>query len=217
MTEIGNQTNGAPLTQVLTDEGSELRPFEKDRLAELEIVITENFQGFYAVGSALAEINASRLYRAMHVTFEDYCRERFEIARRTAYQYIDAQKVLDVLCANGAQNEILPLNERQVRPLTRLEPDAQAQAWEEVVKSAPGGHVTAKHVDEVVSGLIGAEIKKKAEKIKEKVAPVVSSEFTAALWALIEVVRIEVAKPMKVKMRENMRDSIRRVENLLAD
>ena len=196
----------------------ELTADEAGRLEELETVIAENFQGFYAVGCALAEINSSRLYRQMHVTFEDYCRARFEVSRQSAYQYIEAKEIMDNLSAIGGQIKLLPLNERQVRPLTRLEPDAQVQAWEEVVKSAPfDGGITAKHVSEVVSGLIGKEIKKKAEKIKEKVAPGVSKEFTDALWALIEIVRAEVAKPLKKKMRENMRDSIRRVENLLAD
>jgi hypothetical protein len=206
-TQLGPETNEWELT---TDEAG--------RLEELETVIAENFQGFYAVGCALAEISASRLYRQEHVTFEDYCRERFEVSRQSAYQYIDARKVMDNLSAIGGQIKLLPLNERQVRPLTRLKPDAQAEAWKEVVKSAPfDGGITAKHVSEVVDGLIGKEIKEKAAKIKEKVAPAVSKEFTDALWALVEVVRAEVAKPMKVKMRENMRDSIRRVENLLAD
>lgn len=206
MTEIGNQTNDWELTTT-----------EAERLEELEAVIAENFQGFYAVGCALAEINRSRLYRAMHVTFEDYCRERFEIARRTAYQYIEAKEVMDNV-RNCAHFKLLPMNEAQVRPLTRLEPDVQVQAWEEVVKSAPfDGGITAKHVSEVVSDILGAELTKKTEKIKKKVAPTVSKEFTDALWELIEVVRAEVAKPLKAKMRENMRDSIRRVENLLAD
>lgn len=207
MTEIGNQTNDWELT---TDEAG--------RLEELETVIAENFQGFYAVGCALAEINSSRLYRQTYVTFEDYCRERFEIARRTAYQYIEAKEVMDNV-RHGAQTKLLPLNERQVRPLTRLEPDAQAKAWEKIVKSAPfDGGITAKHVSEVVCEILGKQIQKKADGIKAKTrTDLVSKEFTDALWALIEVVRAEVAKPLKAKMRENMRDSIRRVENLLAD
>lgn len=186
------------------------------RLSELEAVITKNFQGFYMVGCALAEIKTDRLYRNTHVTFEDYCRERFEIARQTAYQYIEAKKVVDNVRLGG-QTEIFPLNERQVRPLTRLEPDVQQQVWEKAVQTAPDGKVTAQHVNKVVRELLGAKTKEKAETIKEKIAPAVSGEFTDALWALIEVVRAEVAKPLKAKMRENMRDSIRRVENLLAD
>ena len=190
---------------------------EAKRLSELEVVIAENFQGFYAVGCALAEIKAGKLYRNTHVTFEDYCSYRFEIARRTAYQYIEARDAMDNV-RNCAQIELLPMNEAQVRPLTRLEPDAQVEAWKEVVKSAPfDGKITAKHVSEVVRELLGVEIKKKTMKIVEKVEPAVSKEFIEALWALIEVVRVEVAKPLKAPIRENMRESIRRVENLLAE
>ena len=206
MTEIGNQTNEWELTTA-----------EAGRLEELEGVITKVFVGFYVMGEALDEIDTKRLYRTTHVTFEDYCRERFEIARQTAYQYIEAKKTMDNLSATGGQTKLLPLNERQVRPLTRLEPDAQVEAWKKVVESAPfDGGITAKHVSEVVSDILGKELKETATKIKEKVSPGVSKEFTDALWALIEIVRAEVAKPLKVKMRENMRDSIRRVENLLA-
>jgi hypothetical protein len=207
MTEIGNQTNDWELTTT-----------EAGRLEELETVIAENFQGFYAVGCALAEINSSRLYRQKHVTFEDYCRARFEISRQSAYQYIESKKVMDNV-RRGGQTKLLPLNERQARPLTRLEPEAQVDAWKEVVRSAPfDGGITAKHVSEVVCEILGKQVQKKADGIKAKTrTDLVSKEFTDALWALVEVVRAEVAKPMKVKMRENMRDSIRRVENLLAD
>jgi dGTP triphosphohydrolase len=187
------------------------------RLSELESVITKNFQGFYVVGCALAEIKAGKLYRKTHVTFANYCRDRFEIAQRTAYQYIVAKNTMDNV-RHGAQTEILPLSERQVRPLTRLMADAQVEAWKKVVQSAPlDGRITAKHVSDIVSEIIGKEVKEKTKIIKDKIAPAVSGEFTDALWALIEVVRAEVAKPLKAKMRENMRDSIRRVENLLAD
>lgn len=188
------------------------------RLSELEVVIAENFQGFYAVGCALAEIQANRLYRLKYVTFEDYCRDRFEISRQGAYQYIEAKKAMDNV-RNCGQIKLLPMNEAQVRPLTRLASShAQVEAWKEVVKSAPfDGKITAKHVSEVVRELLGAKIKTKSTEIKDRIAPAVSQEFIDALWALIEVVRAEVAKPLKAKMRENMRDSIRRVENLLAD
>jgi len=206
MTQIGPETNDWELT---TDEAG--------RLEELETIIAENFQGFYAVGCALAEINASRLYRVMYVTFEDYCRERFEIAKRTAYQYISAKEAMDNV-RHGAQTKLLPLNERQVRPLTRLEPDAQVEAWEQVVKSASLEHgITAKHVSEVVLEIVGKEISKKAEKIKKDIEPTVTQAFNDALWALINVVRDEAQGPLKAKRRKIMVESLQRVESLLTD
>lgn len=204
--QVGLVTNERELT---TDEAG--------RLAQLETIIAENFQGFYAVGCALAEISASRLYRQKHATFEDYCRARFEISRQSAYQYIDAQKVMNNLSAIGGQIKLLPLNERQVRPLTRLEPDEQAQAWESVVTSAPDGHITARHVAEVVANITGAEVKKKAEKIKKEMESAVSDSFHNALWALINVVRDEVRWPLKAKRRKVMIKAVQSVERLLAE
>lgn len=190
---------------------------EKKRLSELEEIITKNFQGFYEVGCALAEISTSKLYRLTHPTFEEYCRERFEVARRTAYQYIEAKKAVDNV-RNCAQFELLPANEAQVRPLTKLGPEAQVEAWEKVVKTAPfDGGITAKHVSQVVGDILGATLKEHAEAVKKKAAehPAVAPEFVTALWALIEVVRIEAGKPLPAKIRENMIDSIYRVQQLL--
>jgi hypothetical protein len=49
---------------------------------------------------------------------------------------------------HGAQ--ILPANERQVRPLTALPSQEQPQAWAKAVSTAPNGKVTAFHVARVV-------------------------------------------------------------------
>ena len=71
---------------------------------------------------------------------------RLGFARRTAYQFIESAAVVENV-RHGAQT--LPTNERQARPLTKLKPDEQAEAWQEAVDSAPDGKVTAKHVENV--------------------------------------------------------------------
>lgn len=218
---------GMPLMNALSDHPNKLLPVQKQRLEELERIIHTNFLAFYKVGCALKEIRTLKLYRATHDTFELYCREMWDMAKRNVYHLIAASKVMDVLSANREQNEkvnncalseMIPINEAQTRPLTRLEtPKQQIEAWSKAVETAPNGRITAKHVSEIVADILSVEIIKKSTEIKERIAPTVSEEFISALWALIEVVRAEVAKPLKAKMRENMRDSIRRVENLLED
>ena len=224
---------GMPLMNALSDNSKELLPVQKQRLEELEKIIHTNFLAFYEVGCALKEIRILKLYVATHDTFELYCREMWDMAKRKVYRLIASSNVIDVLSTTGEQTEKvtnwsqtekspigdnIPINEAQTRPLTRLEtPKQQIEAWSKAVETAPNGRITAKHVSEVVSDILSVEIKKKTMKIVEKIEPAVSGEFIDALWALIEVVRAEVAKPLNAKMRENMRDSIRRVENLLAD
>jgi hypothetical protein len=67
--------------------------------------------------------------------FEEYCRERWDMARRTAYQFIEAAKVVKNLCAI----EHKPTHESQLRPLTHLEPEQQPTAWKKAVETAPMG------------------------------------------------------------------------------
>jgi DNA-binding CsgD family transcriptional regulator len=63
------------------------------------------------------------VYRTTHATFEDYCRDRWQMERRHAYRLIDAAQVVGNV-SQGTQIEP-PATERQARPLTVLEPEAQ--------------------------------------------------------------------------------------------
>ena len=212
------QNHGARLVNIFREK--ELTYTEQERLSELESTISKNFKAFYVVGCALAEIRADQLYRQTHETFEAYCRERFEIARRTAYQYIEASTAMDNV-RNCAQIEYLPANEAQVRPLTRLEPEKQVEAWKEAVTSAPDGHVTAKHVSKVVRSFLGEQVRKKAETLKdEKNVPenIVSREFREAYWILVDIVRSEMMSgSITEKTRKRMLENIQGLAQLLSD
>ena len=66
---------------------------ERDRLTELEQVVERGLDAFLDVARALLEIRNGRLYRETHTTFESYVNERFGLARRSAYGYIEAATV----------------------------------------------------------------------------------------------------------------------------
>lgn len=128
----------------------ELTLTETYALAGLETIIERGLSAFFEVGSALLEIRENRLYRANYTTFGDYCRERWGMAGRTAYQFIDAALVVD----NVRNLRIpVPANEAQARPLTGLEPEVQRIVWDVVQQTAPQGKVTATHVKSVVDVL----------------------------------------------------------------
>jgi phage N-6-adenine-methyltransferase len=120
---------------------------ESQRLEVLESVIDAGMQTFVHVGNALLEIRDSRLYRTSHGTFEDYCRERWGLERRRAYQLMDAAQVVGHLDVNpGTQ-----IGEKHIRPLTVLEPEQQREVWQRAVETATNGKVTAAHVQTVVN------------------------------------------------------------------
>ncbi|MBW4456544.1 MAG: hypothetical protein KME55_29785 [Nostoc indistinguendum CM1-VF10] len=96
-------------------------------------------RAFFEAGKALTELRDRRLYRSTHKTFEDYCHERFGFSRRQPYHLIEAAVIFDNLVEKCERNvHILPTNEWQVRPLSKLDPDIQPEAWEQAVESANG-------------------------------------------------------------------------------
>ncbi len=119
---------------------------EISQLERCEAVIERGQKTFYEVGMALKTIRDARLYRDTHKTFEEYCRERWGFERAQAYRFIESSSVIANLSPTGDK----PKSEREARPLTSLKPSEQVEAWERAVETAPGGKVTAAHVENVV-------------------------------------------------------------------
>ena len=74
------------------------------------------------------------------------------MSRPRAYQLIEAANVSVNL---STIVDTLPSTESQARPLTRLEPEQQREAWARVIETAQDGKVTAAHVQSVVDELYG--------------------------------------------------------------
>jgi hypothetical protein len=106
--------------------GVELSPEEGARLEALEQAIERGLTTFVEVGQALLEIRDQRLYRATHTTFEQYLAERWHMARRTGYAYIDAAAVAANLPSSAK------LNVSQAAELARLSPEEQRDLAREV-------------------------------------------------------------------------------------
>ncbi|MDZ8069950.1 MAG: hypothetical protein RMY64_30805 [Nostoc sp. DedQUE08] len=112
-------------------------------------------RAFFEAGKALAELRDRRLYRSTHKTFEEYCRDRFGHSRRQSYLLMDAAVVFDNLMEKcDPLDHILPTNERQVRPMTKLEPQQQQEVWVKAVEQAGGKVPPARIVKDVVQRII---------------------------------------------------------------
>src|ERR1700730_9474831 len=119
---------------------------ESARLLERETVIEKGFQSFVEVGIALSEIRDERLYRETHETFEEYCRERWGMSYRRAKQLMDVVDVVENL--NNCSDLPRPTHESQIRPLTKLEPEEQREAWRKATETDP--KPTARKVEQTV-------------------------------------------------------------------
>jgi hypothetical protein len=135
------------LAKTPEDSKAALSPIERSKLDELEAHIRDALGKFYDVGSALGEINESRLYREGFDSFEDYLEERWGFSRSYAYRYIEAATVVDMLSPIG---DMRPSNEAQCRALAFTCPKLRQEAWRRAVETAPEQGVTARHVASVV-------------------------------------------------------------------
>ncbi|WP_347242557.1 hypothetical protein [Nostoc sp. FACHB-888] len=122
-------------------------------------------RAFFEAGKALTELRDRRLYRSTHKTFEEYCRDRFGHSRQQSNYLIAAAGVYENLTTIGCQNvadenlttngsQILPTSERQVRPMTKLEPQQQQEVWLRAVELAGGKVLTGRIVKDVVQRIM---------------------------------------------------------------
>lgn len=122
-------------------------------LDRLEGIIKTNIGAFYEVGRALMEIRDKSLYKDVlgFDTFEAYCKERWDFTGRYARDLMASTRVIE----NIGSGTIVPATETQARPLARLEPEQQRQAWKQAVETAPEGKITAAHVYKIVKDMEG--------------------------------------------------------------
>jgi hypothetical protein len=134
--------------EVVDERLEPLTQAEKRLKEELEEKVE---QAFYVAGLALKTLRDKRLYRVTHSTFESYCRERFGHSRQKANFLIVAADIYQHLTTIGCQ--ILPANERQIRPLCILPPDQQVEAWTTAVEEAnpkiPSGRLVRSVVERI--------------------------------------------------------------------
>lgn len=155
----GEDEDDSKLTPVEVE--SELSPDEWQERLYLERLVERTF---YEAGKSLQKLRDKKLYRNTHPNFEEYCRDRFGHSRQKSNYLIAAADVYDNLTTSGCQNsgdslttngcQILPTNERQVRPLSKLSPHQQVEAWELSIKLALNKQPSNRIVQDVVQRIM---------------------------------------------------------------
>ncbi|MEH2152792.1 hypothetical protein [Nostoc sp.] len=150
--DISPQENpGSATITVSAVEVPELTQEEQSDRLHLERKVE---RAFFEAGKALIELRDRRLYRSTHKTFDEYCLDRFGYNRSRSYQLVDAAVVVDNLQKCPQIVDILPTAEGQVRPMTKLEPQEQHEAWLRAVELAGGKVPTGRIVKDVVQRII---------------------------------------------------------------
>jgi phage N-6-adenine-methyltransferase len=155
------------------------------KLISLEKKIDKNFKAaWYQNGLILMKIRDTEEYKKVLVrgenghqtpkwkTFEDYLEDRWEFSRRRGYQLLDAANLTQKIAFLHAESltkkdefcvpmvHILPLNERQIRPLLNdLKTDSErVYVWQNAVYDSKGERVriTADYIQNKVNEFIAS-------------------------------------------------------------
>nr|WP_322666227.1 hypothetical protein [Dendronalium sp. ChiSLP03b]MDZ8209005.1 hypothetical protein [Dendronalium sp. ChiSLP03b] len=111
-------------------------------------------RAFFEAGKALMELRDRRLYRSTHKTFEEYCRDRFSYTYRHVNYLIAGSVIVENIKMGTNSSQILPTSEVQVRPLAKLEPQQQQEAWQIAVQEAKGKVPSGRIVKDVVQRIM---------------------------------------------------------------
>lgn len=125
---------------------SQLTTVEVHRLEHLETLINKGMKAFLEVGSALAEIQSNRLYRAQYLTFEDYCQTRWGFTASRGRQLISAVEAIASLPEDLPQ----PENAAQAEALAAIDEDERGGVWRDALEEAEieDRNVTARDIRE---------------------------------------------------------------------
>ena len=107
----------------------------------------------------ILEVRNSKLYRLEFDTFEEFCGSELGFSDRHARRLMDSVDVVENLKVDPGVR--LPKYEKHARPLSKLEPEVQREAWNETLETF-GNDITAKKVEQIAS-----EYKEVNEFVKE--------------------------------------------------
>jgi len=109
----------------------------QEQLATFEKIIGSAQKQFEDVGRALHFINEDKLYKDSFQEFEEYCRQKWDLADKHAYRLINSYRAMKVLRAASIDDHLLPRNEYQVRVLLELSEENEWEAnWKRVIEAA---------------------------------------------------------------------------------
>jgi hypothetical protein len=180
--------NGLP-DEIVPGTDAELSTSEQQALSHYEQVIERGLKTFFEVGAALLHVRDLRLYRTEYDTFEEYCQERWDFSKTYANNLIAATNVRNNLTTMVVTQE-LPENERQIRPLARLDTEQQREAWQRAVQRAQelGKRITAALVEAVVKEMQPTPVAQ-----EEEGGSVISPDITPAAASTIIDIQPEEA------------------------
>ena len=140
-------------------ELSALDSAEQVQLNLCETIIEKGYNTFIEVGNALFDIRNNKLYREKHSTFEEYCKQKWQIKRQRAYELMDAASIINTLSeiSDKKSDEFkaspsINIRESHAAALGKVPEEMRNLVWQRVVDNKKNGKtITAKSIQFIYS------------------------------------------------------------------
>ena len=96
-------------------------------------------------GERFNRIRENKLYRETHNTWEQYCKEKWNLTSQRVGQLIQFAEISQLI-KSETQVSVLPQSETQTHPLNQLPPEEKIAAWNKAIESANGQQPTPDQV-----------------------------------------------------------------------
>jgi site-specific DNA-methyltransferase (adenine-specific) len=179
----------------------ELQTFTDFQKSEYSRLKAQAKQGWLLFAEAIVKIRDGNLYGIEYRTFKEFCQNELGFTDSYALKLMNSAEVVSNLINSDHGPSLLPQSERQARPLTKLEPELQIEAWAEVIEETPQDKITAKVIAEKVEEK--KELNETLKKVKEE------NQVTVFVpHPLSEKEILAKAKEIQDKIKEEKRQEI---------
>lgn len=127
----------ANTSEAVVTKGEEVPPLskaERKQLNSYEKTIAKGRDAMLKACKALKGIRDQHLYREQFDTFEEYCLQKWNLARSSAYQRLTLAQVHETLSATA--DKPVEVNERQARALGGLNDADMVRVWKQAVNTS---------------------------------------------------------------------------------
>lgn len=161
--EVASEATATTTPANAIDKWTPMTPEELDKLKSCEKIICEGIDTFIEVGTNLAIVRDTGLYRGTYPTFEAYIEGRWKFTKQRAYQLMSAAEYRNSLATRNPK-ALMIKSERATRELMKVPDSLVVNVLDAVVAD---GNVTADRIIEIRNQLV-PKMEKKTGKAKAK-------------------------------------------------
>ncbi|MBF2055679.1 MAG: hypothetical protein IGQ45_00360 [Cyanobacterium sp. T60_A2020_053] len=139
-----------PYREILEDCYHHAENSKYSHIKEITNSIKYNRLNYIKFGLQLYQVRYYKLYKSQFNSFKEYCEQEIHYPVWRVNKAIEASRVAIELIKYGFN--VIPQNEAQARPLTKLNSIELINKWQEVLETYPFHTITASRIEKIIFG-----------------------------------------------------------------